>query len=137
MSEASWAETIRRVHERAGFLCEYCQTAQYITGQAMHVDHIDPEGDDALDNLCLACGNCNLSKAKATSAADPETQRTVPLFNPRTQVWSEHFEWTLGGTVLHGLTSVGRATVERLRINQDRVVSARSLWVFAGVHPPR
>lgn len=36
-----------------------------------------------------------------------------------------------------GLTPTGRATIERLKINQDRVVDARVLWVFLGVHPPK
>jgi hypothetical protein len=125
------------VHLRAHFLCEYCQTSQHITGQAMHVDHIDPDGNDTLDNFCLACGNCNLSKARATSAPDSQTGAVVLLFNPRTQVWAEHFEWMPDGTRLNGLTPIGRATIERLKINQDRVVDARVLWVSAGVHPPK
>lgn len=137
MNDLSWVEIVRRVHQRANFLCEYCQTSQRITGQAMHVDHIDPDGDDTLDNLCLACGNCNLSKARATSAPDPKSGAVVLLFNPRTQVWSEHFEWMPDGTRLNGLTPIGRATIERLKINQDRVVDARVLWVFSGVHPPK
>jgi hypothetical protein len=137
MNDLSWTEIVRQVHQRAGFLCEYCQTSQRLTGQAMHVDHIDPDGSDSLDNLCLACGNCNLSKAKATSAEDPDTGNCVPLFNPRAQIWSEHFEWTPDGTILRGLTPVGRATIERLKINQERVVMARFLWVFSGLHPPK
>jgi len=43
----------------------------------MHVDHINPDGNDILENLCLACGNCNLSKAQATAALDPTTQTMV------------------------------------------------------------
>jgi len=60
----------------------------------------------------------------------------VLLFNPRTQMWSEHFKWMPNGTILRGLTPTGRATIERLKINQDRVVDARTRWVFAGLHPP-
>jgi hypothetical protein len=103
----------------------------------MHVDHIDPGGADTLDNLCLACGNCNLSKAQATTSIDPETGYQVQLFNPRTDVWNDHFEWMPDGIILKGRTSVGRATIERLKINQQRVVDARTLWVFAGLHPPK
>ena len=136
MPDLFWAEIVRQVHERATYRCEYCQTQQRITGQAMHVDHIDPAGGDVLDNLCLACGNCNLSKAQAIAAVDPETQQTVPLFNPRTQVWHEHFEWLPGATHLQGLTATGRATIERLKINQTRVVEARAFWAFSGLHPP-
>ena len=137
MSELSWAEAVRRVHQRAGNRCEYCQTAQRVIGQAMHVEHVNPDGGDDLENLCLACPNCNLSKARATSASDPETNTVVALFNPRTQVWSEHFEWWQNGTIVQGRTSGGRATVVRLRMNQPRIAEARSIWVLAGVHPPQ
>jgi hypothetical protein len=136
MSELSWAETVRRVHQRAGYRCEYCQTAQRVIGQAMHVEHIHPNGPDALENFCLSCPSCNLSKGKAMAAHDPETAQTVPLFNPRTQRWSEHFEWIQNGQSLRGLTPTGRATIGRLRMNQPRIVEARSIWILAGIHPP-
>lgn len=136
MSSLSWAETVRRVHERAAFQCEYCQTGQRVTGQAMHVEHIKPGGGDDLDNLALACATCNLSKARATSAPDPDTGDLVSLFNPRIQVWAEHFEWIENGTLLRGLTPVGRATIVRLQMNIARMVNARRVWVRAGEHPP-
>ena len=53
----------------------------------MHVEHINPGGGEALNNLCLACPNCNLSKAVAVTAVDSETDKMVLLFNPRTQAW--------------------------------------------------
>ncbi len=136
MAELSWAEIIRLVHQRAANRCEYCQTAQRAIGQAMHVEHIQPGNDDALANLCLACANCNLSKALATSAIDPVTAETVALFNPRTQIWSAHFEWVQDGAMIQGLTPTGRATIVRLRMNRPRIVEARSVWILAGIHPP-
>ncbi|MCI0713634.1 MAG: HNH endonuclease [Chloroflexi bacterium] len=136
MSNLSWAATVRRVHERAAYLCEYCQTGQRVTGQAMHVEHINPGDDNDLDNLCLSCPSCNLSKAQATSAPDPETGDIVSLFNPRRQVWSEHFVWVQDGTLIQGLTPVGRATVVRLRMNRIRIVEVRKIWVRTGEHPP-
>jgi hypothetical protein len=137
MSNLSWAELLHRVHKRARFLCEYCQTAQRIIGQAMHVDHINPDGGDSLDNLCLSCANCNMSKSRATTGLDPETQEIVPLFNPRNQIWVEHFEWVSNATVLRGLTPTGRATIIRLQINRERMIEARANWVFYGLHPPK
>lgn len=136
MTDLSWAKTLRRVHERAANRCEYCQTAQLAIGQAMHVEHIEPGGGDNLENLCLSCPSCNLSKATATSAPDPETGKIVALYNPRSQVWSQHFEWQQHGQIVYGLTPTGRATVARLRMNLPRIVEARSVWVRAGVHPP-
>lgn len=137
MNELSWAKITNFVHERAHNCCEYCQTCQKIIGQAMHVEHIQPDGGDGVDNLCLSCANCNLSKAKATTALDTETGEIVPLFNPRTQKWVEHFQWVDNGQRLAGRTKTGRATVERLKINQERIVTSRLLWIEAGYHPPK
>jgi hypothetical protein len=136
MSEFSWAATVRLVHERANFCCEYCQTCQRVIGQAMHVEHIDPQRGDHPDNLCLSCSSCNLSKAEATTSHDPETGETVRLFNPRFQRWADHFAWNDDGTHLLGKTSVARATIARLRMNRERVITARQVWVKAGEHPP-
>lgn len=102
----------------------------------MHVEHIIPDGGDDLQNLCLSCPNCNMSKAQATASPDPESEEVIPLFNPRNQAWSAHFEWIQNGEIIRGLTPVGRATVVRLRMNRPRIVEARSIWVLAGVHPP-
>jgi hypothetical protein len=136
MNDLSWAATVRLVHERARYCCEYCQTCQSTIGQAMHVEHINPLGGNHPDNLCLACPSCNLSKSQATSAVDPISGQDVPLFNPRKQLWSEHFVWSESGLEVQGLTPAGRATAERLKMNQDRLIVARILWVKAKVHPP-
>ena len=134
--DLSWSATKRLVHQRAGGCCEYCQTCEDIIGQAMHIEHINPSGGDGLDNLCLSCPSCNLSKAQAVRSIDPETKQEVWLFNPRTQLWNEHFIWSVTTTRLVGLSAIGRATIERLKINQDRVLHARQRWVEAGYHPP-
>lgn len=102
----------------------------------MHVDHIDPNGSDTLENLCLACWNCNTSKQQATSAVDPETQEMTPLYNPRKEQWSEHFQWLDSGIWIRGLTSTGRATIDRLKMNRPTIVIARKRWVEGGYHPP-
>jgi hypothetical protein len=103
----------------------------------MEIEHIDPNGGDVLENLCLSCGNCNRSKGTATLALDPETGQAVALFNPRTQVWSEHFAWIEGGRRIDGLTPVGRATISRFRMNRDHLVRARHRWIIASFHPPK
>ncbi len=103
----------------------------------MEVEHIDPTGGDLLNNLCLACGNCNRSKAVATNGIDPETGNEIILFNPRTQHWSEHFVWIENGITIIGITAVGRATVHRLKMNRDIMREARARWITAGYHPPK
>ena len=37
MRELSWAETVRRVHQRADNRCEYYQTAQRVMGQVRYI----------------------------------------------------------------------------------------------------
>ena len=91
MGELSWDALKQFVYEHASGCCECCQTCEENIGQTMQVDHIDPQGGDVLENLCLSCWNCNSSKHKATVVTDAETGERVPLFNPRMQVWAEHF----------------------------------------------
>lgn len=137
---ASISKALRRqVTERAGGRCEYCQTLLVIVVE-MEVDHIIPTsagGRTALDNLCLACASCNAFKRDFQVAIDPETGEQVSLFNPRVQIWIEHFAWSEDGTSVNGQTPIGRATVQRLRMNRTVMMTAWQLWVQAGWHPPR
>lgn len=137
MPDLSWAEKVRIVHQRADFCCEYCRTCQKVCGQSMHIEHIDPDAGDDLDNLCLSCPSCNFSKSRVISAPDPQTGKLATLYHPRQQIWVEHFEWYDLGARIQGKTAIGRATVERLKMNIDRIVAAREIWIKAGEHPPQ
>lgn len=137
MSELSWDAIKQRVHERANGGCEYCQTSEENSGQTMQIDHIDPEAGNGVENLCLSCWNCNNHKRRATSVLDPETGIYVPLYNPRTQQWNEHFEWINEAAHMRGLTSIGRATIVRLKMNRPAIVIARQRWAAGGYHPPK
>lgn len=137
MSDLSWSDIRQRVFERANGCCEYCQTCEVNIGQTMQVDHIDPFASrEDMNNLCLSCWSCNNYKRQAIKAPDPQTGEDAPLFNPRTQIWSEHFEWFADSTYIHGLTPTGRATIGRLKMNRPAIVVARSRWVEGGYHPP-
>lgn len=136
MTNHSWEAIKKFIFERANACCEYCQTCEYNTGQAMHTEHIIPNNGDNIDNLCLACPNCNLAKSAAIEALDTLTNEVVPLFNPRNQMWSDHFEWSPDGLFLHGKTATGRATIIRLKMNRERIIRARQNWIIAGTHPP-
>jgi hypothetical protein len=60
----------------------------------------------------------------------------VRLFNPRDQVWSDHFRWSEAGDYILGSTATGRATVIALNLNRPTLVRARQAWVAVGWHPP-
>lgn len=128
-----------QVMAEAGDRCEYCRTYSRITGMPLVMDHILPRsagGDDERDNLAASCYRCNEFKGARTHAIDPATGELVSLFNPRVQVWREHFSWANGGTHIVGLTPIGRATVVALRLNNEYVVEARTLWIAQDWHPP-
>jgi hypothetical protein len=118
------------VRHRADKRCEYCGLAEEQTYIPHHIDHIRPKqhgGDNALTNLALACQGCNLKKGANLAGIDPESGTMVALFNPREQVWTEHFIFR--GAHLVGLTPVGRATVYVLDLNtQERVKIREDAW---------
>lgn len=129
----------RIVRERAHGLCEYCHTAEQWQYVLFTIDHVVPlvvGGTDAPDNLALACFHCNRRKsghpAMAVSGAEPDK----PLFDPRRQDWSDHFAWAADGERLVGLTDVGRATIDLLAMNRERVIAIRRADIAVGRHPP-
>lgn len=133
------AELRAFVRDRAGRVCEYCQSSEWVSGHYFEVDHIAPQskgGKTVTDNLALACRNCNANKRDNTHGNDPETGVLVALFNPRMQAWDEHFSWSPDGTTILPLTSTGRVTVELLKMNDPLIMGARVIWVAAQVHPP-
>jgi len=109
-------------------------------GIRLHVDHIIPKklgGTTIEENLCYACQSCNRTKWEKTHALDPISQQIVPLFNPNTQKWFEHFRWSDDGTKIIGLTPCGRATAIALQLNNPCMVGARKFWIEANEHPPK
>ena len=135
MTNPSWQSIKNEVYRRAKGCCEYCQTCEANTGQTLHIEHIQPGNNNSLENLCLACAGCNLSKGQATQAVDPETETAVALFNPRLQKWHEHFEWDTNGVLIIGKSPIGRATIQRLKMNRRSILIARGRWVLGGFHP--
>ncbi|MGH9799242.1 MAG: hypothetical protein ACRD82_02675 [Blastocatellia bacterium] len=64
------------------------------------------------------------------------TNRTVPLFNPRRQMWLAHFEWSGDFLLIVGHTATGRATVETLQMNRPELIKLRQVLLPNGEHPP-
>lgn len=127
------------VETRANGLCEYCQSAKLIITY-MTVDHIRPEAQGGLtteDNLCLCCIGCNSFKRDFTTGIDPELGVEIPLYNPRSQNWDDHFKWSEDSSVILPRTTTGEVTIQRLRMNRPDIIRSRQLWVSAGWHPPR
>jgi hypothetical protein len=128
-----------RVAERAKGCCEYCRSQEQYSPDSFSIEHIVPlskGGKDTLDNLAFFCQGCNNRKYTSTKAFDLISQTTVPLFNPRQQKWTEHFAWSEDGSLILGLSPIGRATVEKLQLNRNGLVNLRHILFDAGEHPP-
>ena len=141
MSRAYIAVEIeRKVRVDAQNRCGYCLSPQKLVMARLEIEHIMPlskGGTDDESNLWLACPICNGHKAGKTTATDPVTGKIVKLFNPRTQVWKEHFQWSADGILIIGQTPVGRATIAVLHLDNDpEALEVRSYWVQVGWHPP-
>lgn len=94
---------------------------------AFHVEHVIPRqhgGADEPDNLALACFHCNLHKGPNLTGIDPVTGSVVELFNPRRQVWAEHFVFE--GVMIAGATPGGRATVRVMSMNAPSRIELRT-----------
>ncbi|MSR60780.1 MAG: HNH endonuclease [Planctomycetaceae bacterium] len=125
------------VWSRANGCCEYCEIPQVFDPIGFQIDHIIADqhrGSTSQENLALACYTCNHHKGPNIAGFDLETNDTVPLFNPRKDVWSDHFRWN--GAELQGLTPVGRVTVHVLAINRDFRVALRRTLIQERVFPP-
>lgn len=120
----------RAVRERALDRCEYCRIRQgELPFATFHLEHIAARqhgGNDGLDNLAYACQQCNLFKGPNLSSIDPATGEIVRVFDPRQQMWEDHFAVT--GAMIVGSTPTGRATVRLLQMNsRDRVALREQL----------
>lgn len=127
------------VRQPANFLCEYCHTNEYWQYVRFTIDHltaISDGGKDDFENLALACFHCNRRKSNKQFAVDIETGQIPALFHPRLHLWSERFIWSADGLQIIPLTATGRATVELLELNRERVLRIRSADVSVHRHPP-
>lgn len=134
----SLKETIRNAAQDR---CGYCLSPQHLVMARLEIEHIIPISKGGLSdesNLWLACPICNNHKSSQIVFEDPQSGKIVPLFNPRKQIWHEHFAWSADGLTIVGKTPIGRATVVALHLSSDAdALLVRSFWVQAGWHPPR
>lgn len=123
----------KQVIERANHRCEYCRFPQSVALLAFEMEHIISEkhgGTTTLPNLALACPYCNRAKGTDLGSIDPETNQLTPFFNPRTQIWEEHF--ALVDATIAPQTASGRVTVLILQFNQPDRLRERTGLIAIG-----
>ncbi len=126
------------VANRADHRCEYCRAPEIIFNFPFEVDHVIPRSKlaaDEVQNLALSCHACNLFKSDFEAAQDPETSVRVRLFDPRRDRWTDHFEVDTQTAKINGKTAIGRAAVERLRMNRPKQIESRKRWMLLDLFP--
>lgn len=92
-------------------------------------------GKDELSNLAFACHACNLYKGAKVQHPDPQTNEIIRLFDPRQDIWSNHFKVDLPTNEIHGISSIGRATIACLKVNNHSQLIARKKWIRYELFP--
>lgn len=111
------------VRQRANFACEFCGVTETDSGGRLTIDHFQPRakgGGNHLDNLLYCCIRCNQYK-RDYWAVDSED---IQLWNPRVEPVTQHFLSLDDGT-LHPLTTAGKFTLNRLRLNRPQLIAYR------------
>ena len=124
----------RLVYERAEGCCEYClipETAVFATHEIDHILAQKHGGKTEANNLALACALCNKYKGSDLASLDSETGRIVPLYHPRQDRWSNHFQ--LHGAQFVARTPVSRVTIRLLQCNHPDRVEERALLISANL----
>lgn len=97
-----------KIRAQAKNRCGYCLVPQKLVSYKLEIEHLFPKakgGATEEDNLWLACRQCNLSKGIKTNGFDALTFERVRLFNPRKQIWAEHFKFSEDKTEIIGRTN--------------------------------
>jgi len=119
----------RLIIERAKNRCEYCLLPAGVAFFPHEVDRVIAEkhgGQTEAENLAFACWRCNRHKGSDLGSFDPQTRNFSLLFNPRRQIWTEHFGFQAEQII--GLTPEGRTTVSLLLLNtNERLAERRTL----------
>lgn len=128
------------VRQRARNVCEYCRVAEADRLIAYHVDHVASEkhgGATITENLALSCRFCNLNKGSDVASFLPplEAQNVARFYNPRTDIWGEHFAVAPDGATIRASTDIGIATERILRFNDTERTAERFVLAFAGRYP--
>src|SRR2546423_11663937 len=124
------------VWQRAQGRCEYCLIRaddSFLPHEVDHIFALQHRGPTILENLALACFECNRFKGANLSSLDPETGQVTDLYHPRRNRWETHFR--LEGATIVPLTPEGRATIALLQLNSEARLRDREALILSARYP--
>ncbi len=119
----------RLIAFRASYICEYCllpEADSYIGYEVDHIISLKHGGSGIESNLAYSCPDCNCNKGSDLASIDWSTNQIVRFFNPRLDVWSEHFRLSSG--FIESTTTIGKVTVSIFKFNNDERADERALY---------
>lgn len=122
------------VRLRSDGLCEYCLLRELDLGRTFHLDHVIAEkhsGPTDDHNLSNCCPDCN--RRKGSDIATIVDGEVVRLFNPRIDVWSEHFH--IDGAFIRARSPIGQGTIRLLGLNDRYRLAIRRALIAEGRFP--
>jgi HNH endonuclease len=128
--------TKKMVTARAGNRCEYCRVPVYLSAYDFHIEHIigvQHGGPSSSNNLAYCCSVCNWKKGANIATILSFGGDLIPLFNPRTQHWFEHFQVNNGELI--ALSFSAEATIKLLELNLPMKIEERYEIMLSGFYP--
>ena len=116
------------VAERSDHICEYCRVPEFVGLAQYECDHIISEKQGGLvdiENLAYCCQFCNRHKGTNISSYLGNPPELLLLFNPRTDIWDDHFYYTEDG-IINAKTPVAKGTIFVLVMNDPLWVERRA-----------
>ena len=128
-------ERIRKeVAKRANNRCEYCKLPKLPIQLKHEPDHIISRkhgGATSLGNLALACFDCNRHKGTDIASYDDLTGNLTAFFNPRTQIWTKHFQ--MQNAEISPMTPEARVVAKILQLNEAERIEQRQMLIELGI----
>lgn len=122
---------------RASGCCEYCllhYESAFFTHEIDHIISLKHKGKNILINFALACYYCN--RNKGTDIGSIYKDEFIRFFNPRKDIWHEHFELDKPTATIHALSPIGEVTATIFGFNHiDRIIE-RQILIAANKYPP-
>lgn len=126
----------KKIIERAAHQCEYCLVHEddfYLSGEVDHIRPIKHGGEHILLNLAYSCIHCN--RNKGYDEAIVHNGHAVRLYNPRIDLWTDHFE--LINVTIVPKTDIAEVTILVLKINAEERIRERIVFKKEGTYPPK
>jgi hypothetical protein len=109
----------KQVSLRASYVCEYCLLPEIDSYYGFEIDHIislKHGGRSMAPNLVYSCPDCNRNKGSDLASIDWNTNQIVRFFNPRIDLWNEHFRFV--GGLIEPITVIGKVTATIFKFNE-------------------